>query len=399
MLVGIDATSWDNPRGYGRFARNAVERLVALDTSRRYVMVGPPPGGPSLPAGAEVLRLREGTGVPRAADAARPPSELVALAYAARRARVDALLFPSVYTWFPSPGVPAVVGVHDVIADTLPELTLPSRRARVLWRAKETAAVRMAARVFTVSEAARAVVTARWRLEPASVAVVPEAPAPVFFPRAPSDVEAARAEVALAPGEPFVLFAGGISPHKNLQTALAAVAGLGAGRCPRLVAVGDTDDDRFLSSGGSVRDHIAALGIPDRVLLPGFVSDETLARLYSGAAAVVIPSLAEGFGLPAVEAAACGAALVLSDVPAHRETLDGAARFVAPRDARAVGAALAELVADGAAAAELGGRARRQVAHMNWDAAAHALTAVLDTLDRGAPRPSVMAGRRDRPGG
>ena len=74
----------------------------------------------------------------------------------------------------------------------------------------------------------------------------------------------------------------------------------------------------------------------ERVLLPGFVSDETLACLYAGATAVVLPSLAEGFGLPAVEAAACGAALVLSDLPAHRETLDGAAIFVAPSDAHAI---------------------------------------------------------------
>ncbi len=104
----------------------------------------------------------------------------------------------------------------------------------------------------------------------------------------------------------------------------------------------------YLSAGGPVRDRIGELGLEERVLLPGYVSDETLAGLYSGAAAAVVPSLSEGFGLPAVEAAACGCAVVLSDLPAHRESLGSAALFFEPTDVSQLAEAL-DAVAHGRA--------------------------------------------------
>jgi glycosyltransferase involved in cell wall biosynthesis len=379
MRVGVDATSWGNERGYGRFARSAVERLVALDPETTYVLIAPPHEGHPLPAGCKVLRVPGRAGAPRPAGAARPPGELARLGLAARRARLDVLLFPSVYTWFPAPGVPTVVGVHDVIASTLPQLTLPSRRAHVLWTVKETLAVRTAARVFTVSRAAREVVARRWKLDPEDIAIVPEAPAAVFWPRDGDAAERHRRAVGLAPDEPFLLFAGGISPHKNLTSVVGALALLrDAGRpAPRLVAVGDLDDTRFLSAAGDVRRRIERLSLSDRVLLPGFVSDEALAALYSTATAVVIPSLAEGFGLPAVEAAACGAPLILSDLPAHRETLDEAALFVAPQDEQGFAAVIERLAGDAELRADLAARARRTVASLSWERAAGALREVL----------------------
>lgn len=379
MRVGIDATSWDNDRGYGRFARSAVERLVALDGETTYVMVAPPHDGHPLPAGSRVLRVPGRAGAPRPAGAARPPGELARLGLAARRAQLDVLLFPSVYTWFPAPGVPTVVGVHDVIAATLPKLTLPSRRAHLLWTVKETLAVRSATRVFTVSRAAREVVAQRWRLEPDHIAIVPEAPAAVFWPRDAETAEPHRRAAGLGPGEPFLLFAGGISPHKNLTAVVGALALLReAGRpAPRLVAVGDLEDSRFLSSTGDVRARIERLSLSDRVLLPGFVSDEALSALYSTATAVVIPSLAEGFGLPAVEAAACEAPLILSDLPAHRETLDGAALFVEPTDEQRLADAIARLAGDADLRADLAAQARAAVGPLSWDAAAAALREVL----------------------
>src|SRR5439155_21938113 len=103
------------------------------------------------------------------------------------------------------------------------------------------------------------------------------------------------------------------SPHKNAETLIAASPGLSPDRdeTPLLILVGDLETDSYLSSAASVRAGIAAHGLADRIRLPGYVSDEALACLCSAATAVVIPSLAEGFGLPAVEAAACGAPLLL----------------------------------------------------------------------------------------
>jgi glycosyltransferase involved in cell wall biosynthesis len=113
------------------------------------------------------------------------------------------------------------------------------------------------------------------------------------------------------------------------------------------------------------------------VRLPGYVPDGPLACLCSAATAVVIPSLAEGFGLPAVEAAACGAPLLLSDLPAHRETLDGAALFFPPKDADALAGLLAQVSRDDGLREELGERARKAVAPLTWDASAERLRGLL----------------------
>jgi glycosyltransferase involved in cell wall biosynthesis len=336
MRVGIDATGWVSVRGYGRFARNAVGRLVELDRENEYVRFG------------------EGATVP-AAHASRPLRELARLSRAASGSGLAAFLFPSLYSYFPVFGPRIIVGIHDTTALDFPEETLPSTRDRLAWRAKERLALRQARRVFTVSKAARAAVEQRFGLQ--DVAVVPEAPDPVFRP------------TPGGPEEPYLLYAAGISPHKNIETLLEAYAQLTD--APPLVLVGG--DDPYLSSVGSVRARIERLALGRRVSITGFVPDEELARLYTGAVTVVCPSLAEGFGLPPVEAAACGAPLVLSDLPAHRETLGDAALYFPPRDVEALRTQLASLLDDADLRRVLATRGRERVSPLTWDASAEAL--------------------------
>ena len=375
MRVGVDATSWSNRRGFGRFARNAVSRLVERDPGTEYVLyVDPHANGFSLPPAATPRAVRASA---RPAEESRPAAELLRFGWEVSRDRLDALLFPSVYSYFPVVGVPTVVGVHDVIADQLPELTLPSRKNRLLWRLKEGMAVRRATRVFTVSAASREAVGRRFGIDPERLAVVPEAPDPVFGPRGEEALRAELDPLRLEPGGYYV-YAGGISPHKNLELLIDAYAGFAEGPgAPPLVLVGDMDDDSYLSAAAGVRRRIAAHGLEDSVRLPGFVSDETLACLYAGARAAVLPSLAEGFGLPAVEAAACGAPVVLSDLPAHRETLGSAGLFFPPTDRAALEAALHRVNGDAALRRSMGGRACEAVSEMTWDATADRLGELL----------------------
>jgi glycosyltransferase involved in cell wall biosynthesis len=378
MRIGVDATSWGNRRGYGRFTRNALGRLVDLDREARYLLYIDERSAEraQLPAGAEIVRVPLSRVPAEAAssDSHRPLLDLARLARTVARSRLDAFLFPSVYTWFPALRAPSVLGLHDLIADEFPELTLPTRRARAFWRLKQSGAVRLAARLFTVSEASRAVLASRLGLAPGRIAVVPEAPDPVFAPRAGDEALSELEALGLARGEPFLLYAGGISPHKDVETLLSAYAELR--ERPRLVVAGALDDDPYLSAAASVRGRISDLGLGS-VLLPGFVSDEQLACLYSAAAAVVLPSLAEGFGLPAVEAAACGAPVVLSDIPAHRETMGEAALYFRPRDAAALRAQLERVVGDDELRSCLAERARWQVAALSWDGAAEVLRGLL----------------------
>jgi glycosyltransferase involved in cell wall biosynthesis len=373
LRVGVDATSWTNRRGFGRFTRNIVPRLVEQHEDTEYVLYADAETSEcaTLPPAARVreVQLSESPTRAAAAGSRRSVRDLLRLTAAVRSDRPDVFLFPSVYTYFPVIGVPSVVGVHDAITRELPSLTL----------AKETLAVRTAASVFTVSEASRAALAERFGLRPERVRIVPEAPDEVFFPRAEQEVEAARQAVGLENGESYFVFAGGVSPHKNVETLLHAFAQLRARHddAPRLVVVGDLTDDPFLSSTRSVRAVVSELGLDAAVLLPGYVDDEILAALYSGATAVVIPSLAEGFGLPAVEGAACASPMVLSDLPAHRETLDGAASFFPPTDAEALVARLAEILDEPARATELAERGRTRADALSWDKAVEPLQELL----------------------
>jgi alpha-1,3-rhamnosyl/mannosyltransferase len=180
------------------------------------------------------------------------------------------------------------------------------------------------------------------------------------------------------------MYAGGISPHKNIETLLAAYAGLRSRRAdaPPLVLVGDLSGDPYLSSAATVRGRIDELGLETDVLLPGFVSDERLACLYAGATAVVLPSLAEGFGLPAVEAAACGAPVLLSDLPAHRESLGEAAIFFRTTDVAGLSDQMARILDDPALRRSLAARGRAQVSGLSWDLAAERLRELIGQVAR-----------------
>lgn len=376
--IGLDATSWLNRRGYGRFARNALGRLIEQDAARRYVLVIDEAGAreAELPAAADVLTvpLRCSSTEAASAGSARPVGDLYRLTRAAVRERFSAFLFPSIYTWFPVPNARAVVGIHDLIAEDFPQLTLPTLGARTRWNLKREAAVRTASALFTVSEASRTALAVRLKVAPERVNVVPGAPDPVFSLRSGERLREQLGPLGLAEG-PFFLYAGGISPHKNIETLLDAYAALvrESDDTPLLVVPGALEDEPYLSAAGSIRSRISALRLENHVLLPGFVSDEILACLYGAASAMVSPSLSEGFGLPAVEAAACGAAVVLSDIPAHRESLGDAALYFPPRDAGALAGILRRLLADAALVRAQQERAHARVDGLSWDASARQL--------------------------
>jgi glycosyltransferase involved in cell wall biosynthesis len=382
MRVGIDGSSWLNRRGYGRFLRNIAPPLLEIDDGTRYVVYLDEHTAErvSLPESAERRVVKLGRAVHEAASAEshRTPADILRMALAVSRDRLDAFVFPSLHTYVPVVGTPTLLGVHDTIPEAYPELTHPGRRSRTYAALKRAVGLRRSSRVFTVSEASRQALAEEFGLAPEEIAVVPEAPDPAFGPRSPDVVDAALAALGLERGRVFVT-ACGISPHKNLERLVEAYARLVAERpdVPPLVIAGDTTGDTYVSAGPQVRRVIAAHRLADRVLLPGHVSDETLACLYAGATAAVVPSLAEGFGLPAVEAAACGAPLILSDVPAHRETLDGAALFVSPTDVGAIAKAFADMLADDGRRSSLGERAAHAVSGLSWEASANALHAAV----------------------
>jgi len=368
--LGFDARTWNNRRGQGRFTRNLLRRLADPPGAEEYVaFIDQSVEEAALPAGVRACvvpvrphRLRRSV-----ADLARPRRAVRAL-------DLDVFVFPSLVTWFPVRRVPTVVGVYDLIADRLPEMHLPNRTAHAMWRLKERLAVRSARRLFTISEASRRELADRFGLDPAGLPVVLGAPDPAFYPRGAAEVEACLEPLGLR-HDGYIAYSGGINPRKNVETLLDAYAALRAdGGAPSLVLVGELKQRPYVDE---LRRRIARLGLENAVVLPGFVGDDALACLYSGAAAFVNASIAEGFGMPAVEAAACAAPVVLSDLPAHRETLGDAGRFFPPTAVGELADLLRTLLSDAHARRTLGEAARRSVARLSWDRAAARLRRVI----------------------
>jgi glycosyltransferase involved in cell wall biosynthesis len=213
------------------------------------------------------------------------------------------------------PPCPMVVTIHDLAA-----LKRRSEHLRGGLRLRmRHLAIQRAARVIVPTEAVARDAIAHLRLAREQVTVIPEAADCAMYPRGPQDLAAVRARFALP--ERFLLWVGGLrhpDPGKHVVKLACA---------PRqipLVMVGSTRPWAHELPG---------------VILTGQVSDEHLAAIYSAAHALVLSSTDEGFGLPAVEALACGTPVVACDTPALREVLGDRATFVAPGDMDALLAA------------------------------------------------------------
>ncbi len=387
MLVGIDATCWANERGYGRFTRELLTAMAAqapewrfrcfVDARARACFTLDAPNVECL----EVYQSVSPTAA-ASADGNRSVIDMLRLTRAVAAHPSDVFFSPSVYTYFPlPPGIRSVVTVHDAIAERFPELTLPSPRARLFWRAKVALALWQATRVLTVSEFAAGEIAEVLGVSRARLHVAVEAPSPVYRPSdAPADIAAVAARLGLPPDARWIMYVGGFSPHKNVHLLAAAhgrlFARLGAAT-PWLVLVGKSSGDPFHGAQGQIREAIEAAGTRARVLWPGFVSDEDLRQLHSSSVALALPSMNEGFGLPAVEAAACGSPVVATTASPLPRLLDGGGIFVEPSDLDGLTEALWRLATDDTARAAMGATALTRVAALSWQACATQAMAAL----------------------
>ncbi len=200
--------------------------------------------------------------------------------------------------------VPQVVTIHDLVILKRPGEYL---RTGLRYRLRFLAASR-AVRIIVPTHVVADDVTSRLEVDPARVVVVGEAAAPAFRPRSDSEVERARSLHSL-PAD-YLVWVGGLEhndPRKRIRELAAAATGV------PLVLVGPTGQ--------------WATEMPN-VQLTGLVSDDDLAAILTGARALVFPSDDEGFGLPPVEALACGTPVVCTDIPALREVLGDRATYV-----------------------------------------------------------------------
>jgi glycosyltransferase involved in cell wall biosynthesis len=281
-----------------------------------------------------------------AADGQRSLLDITRMSRAASGAGCDVFFFPSSYSYFPLFGCPSVVAIHDAIAERMPHLILPSRRSRLNWYIKQRLAIHRSEAIVTVSEASRHGLQQVLGIPPEKIEVVGEAPDRIFRPTEPAQREGVLERWGIGTS-PYLLYVGGISPHKNLERLISAF-----GKVARedssilLVVVGDLVDDAFLSSATSVRAMASSSDVCDRILLTGYVEDDDLIYLYGGALATVMPSLGEGFGLPAAESAACGIPVIASRDAALQELLGDAGIYVDPSQTSELAEAMSRVIAD-----------------------------------------------------
>ena len=387
MHIGIDGTCWSNRRGFGRFTRELLRAVAALDTGDEYVIFADRQTADSaaFPAGWRVVigETTVAATTAAAADGRRSIRDVWTMRRVVALEPLDVMFFPAVYSYFPIGGrTPCLVTFHDVIAETLGHLVFHTRRSRWFWQLKSWLAVRRADCVLTVSQASKQGLIERFGLTDDRVRVVSEAPSDVFTPadRDSDEHRAALGRCGLEADERFLLYVGGISPHKNLSTLIEAFAKLVSdsdlGKL-RLVLVGDYAGDVFRTCHQQLVDRARALGADDRVHFAGYVADDDLVHLYSAATAFVFPSYLEGFGLPAAEAMACGAPVVASDRGSLPEVLDGPGELFDPHDADALLACLRRVVGDVAVQDELRRRSLARAQHLSWERAARQLVDVL----------------------
>lgn len=291
------------------------------------------------------------------------------LGSAVRRDRPDVLFVPShVIPWPNTARVPAVVTVHDVGYLHYPDKHPFFERLYLDWSTRHSASV--ARRVVAVSKATAHDLHALSGVPQQKIRVVHSGVDEKLHPVTDAQtVDVLRARLGIS--GPYVLHVGSLQPRKNLTRLVEAFD-----------RVKDTIPGLVLVLAGrpgwgyqSLFERIESLGLGERVLLPGYVPDDDLATLYSGAEVYAFPSLYEGFGFPALEAMACGTPLVCASASSLPELVGNAALTFPPTDVSSMADALRRALTDAELRVQLVERGFERVQLFTWEKASR------ETLD------------------
>mgnify|MGYP001604937546 FL=1 len=390
MRIGVDASCLANGRGYGRFTQELLGALVAGAPNDEFVLFCDSRAAAAWSSdrpNVSVVLVRQGKSptLAAAAGGSRGVLDMLRFTRAVARAHLDVFFSPSAYTYFPLPlGLPAVVTIHDAIADRFPQLTFPDARARMFWRAKIWLALKQARIVLTVSEYAARDIEAVYGVAKRQIRVATEAPAPEYAPSETCEqIRRVAARFGLVSDDRWFIYVGGFNPHKHVDVIVRAHAAACAALVapPHLVLVGTREDDVFHSAGARIDAAASSSPLSSRIHWTGFVPDCDLKHLLSGAIALVLPSECEGFGLPAVEAAACGTPVIATTASPLPELLAGGGIFVAPGNEQELISAMRTMLSDEGARRAMGDRALERSRVLSWNRTADS---TLDALREAA---------------
>lgn len=377
MNIGLDARYiCDHFPGIGRYVANLVPALAALDHGHRLTLLY----NPALPNTRHNLdALRRLPHVDLIATTARPftLAEQIQIPRLARALRLDLLHSPYYLKPYFGLPCPTVVTIHDLIGWQFPHTLTP--HARRLFRLTMGLAVRTSTRIITVSHNARDDIAYHYRIPYARIAVTPEAADQRFRPQSADTIMSLRQAYGLT--SPYVLYVGANKPHKNLERLVRAwerVCAAAATRSlpsSRLVIAGHYDP-RYPVAQRLVAERGLAASV---TFLPN-VPEADLPALYSGAELLVFPSYYEGFGLPPLEAMACGTPVVCAYASSLPEVVGHAALTVDPFNFIELAEAIECLLHNPALWAYLHEQGLRQARRFSWHQTAQQTLAVYTAI-------------------
>ncbi|MBN1178630.1 MAG: glycosyltransferase family 4 protein [Anaerolineae bacterium] len=359
MLVGIDASRAvsTHPTGTETYARRLIEALLARPPHRfRLYFRSAPPAGSFSAAEWRVIPF------PRLWTHVR-------LSWEMERHPPDVLFVPA-HVLPPVRPALSLVTVHDLGYLHFPQAH-PFRQRLYLDLSTRWSA-RAATRVIADSQATRADLIAQYGV-PAEKIVVAYPGYDEGLTRVddPALIVATRARYAIP--ERYVLYLGTLQPRKNLSRLIDAFADV-----PRDVTLVLAGRRGWLSDDTLAQAQ--RLGLEQRVLFPGYVSEGDKAALLSGALAFAFPSLYEGFGLPVLEAQACGCPVVCANTSSLPEVAGSGALLLDPHDTRAWSQALAQLTGDAVLRTEWAARGHANLPRFSWSRCADTVLETIETL-------------------
>ncbi|MDP3766381.1 MAG: glycosyltransferase family 1 protein, partial [Dehalococcoidia bacterium] len=366
LRIAIDATAVPRQMaGAGVYTYQLVRALARLANEHRLLVFARP--GLFDDLSGEQLRVLH---VDPPSPAARLAWEQTALPLLLRRLRIDVLHSPHHHTPLAARLDAAgdarrprlVVTFHDVTFLLLRDRYPLARR--LYMEGVSRAAARIADAIITPSETVRRDVIDKLGVPAERVVAIAEAAGPHFAPVDDDTVGRVRWKHRLP--SRYILSVGSLEPGKNRGRLILAYRQLKMNGidCPLVVA--GQPAWRYEGDFELVR----GLGLRDEITFLGYVPDDELPALYSGAALLAFPSLYEGFGLPVLEAMACGTPVVASNVSATAEVAGDAALLIDPRDVDALAAAMGRVLSDEALRADLRTRGLERAAQFSWERAA-----------------------------
>lgn len=384
MKIGVDATSRQNNRGYGRHARALLNALIPLDSGNQYTLfVDSVDAGDKMPPEAKVQMVSTDapTAVATAANGHRSAMDMLRMSRAMSDSSFDLLLFPTVYSYVPVISrAKKIVMIHDVIAETYPQLTLPSFTSRMFWKSKVALGRWQADAIVTVSDYSRQGILKHFKTSPDKVFVVGEASDPVFRVLPDPGPTKRLIDLGINGADRTVVYVGGFSPHKNLEslvTAFAKVVEHPSFSDATLVMVGEYEKEVFHSCYAGIKHQTSELGIASRVIFTGYLPDEELVALLNFASVLVLPSLIEGFGLPAIEAAACGCPVIATTASPLPGLLGEGGIFINPANQEELNAALTRVLESESLRQQMRTAGLTAAADLTWEAAARQMIGLI----------------------